>query len=60
MPAVYEHLHEGITVLAARTPKLESALLAAKMALRLGVRRARAGKQMRRRSNDPLVIVLRI
>lgn len=28
----YDYLHEGITVLAARAPKLESALLAAKMA----------------------------
>jgi hypothetical protein len=29
---VYDYLHEGITILAVRAPKLESALLAAKMA----------------------------
>jgi hypothetical protein len=36
---VYGYRHEGMTVLAARTPKLESAPLAAKMALRLAVSR---------------------
>jgi len=37
MPEVYGYLHEGMTVLAARTPRLESALLAAKMAVRPAV-----------------------
>jgi hypothetical protein len=45
MPEVYGGLHEGITVLAAWPPKLETALLTAKLALRLAVPRHGPGKQ---------------
>jgi len=40
---VYGYLHEGITVLAARTPGLESAMLVAKLAEFLAVPRHRPG-----------------
>jgi hypothetical protein len=50
---VYGYLHEGMTVLPARTSRLGPALLAAKMAVRLAAPRYGPGSKCRR-GNNPL------